>query len=91
MKKLILAAFAFAAFSSVAHAEDPAYTSDKSAWWVSAIFAAPVIGLDAIGRSIELSGKGHGVFDPLHSSTKGIVKHAALGACGAAVVVDPCK
>ena len=91
MKNLFAAAFAILFVSSTAHAAYPAYTKDKSAWWVSAIFLAPVAGLDAVGRAIEVTGKDKGAFVPLHKATKGIGKHAIEGICGAAVVVNPCK
>ena len=52
MKIAFAAAFAALFFSTSAFADsDPAYTKDKSAWWVSAIFVVPVIGLDVIGRA----------------------------------------
>ena len=82
MKNLIAAAFAIMFVSSAAHAAAPAYTKDKSAWWVSAIFLGPVAGLDAIGRAIEVAGKDQGAFEPLHRATAGIAKNAAEGPCG---------
>ena len=78
MKFAFAAAFAALFFSTSAFADsDPAYTKDKSAWWVSAIFVVPVIGLDVIGRAVELTGTDQGAFKPLHKSTGGIISHAA--------------
>lgn len=93
MKNLIAAAFALMFVATSAHAEDayPAYTKDKSAWWVSAIFLGPVVGLDAVGRAIEVTGKDNGAFKPLHKATIGIAKHAASGVCGAPAVGTVCK
>lgn len=92
MKNLFAAAFIVLFASTAAHAEAyPAYTKDKSAWWVSALFLVPVAGLDAIGRAADMTGKAGNTFAPLHKATKGIAKHAIEGICGAAVVVNPCK
>ena len=83
MNKFIVATIALIATASVAHADAyPAYTKDKSAWWVSAIFLGPVAGLDAVGRAIEVAGKDQGAFEPLHRATAGIAKNAAEGPCG---------
>lgn len=91
MKNLIAAAFAIMFVSSTAHAAAPAYTKDKSAWWVSAIFLVPVAGLDAVGRAVEVTGKDQGAFKPLHEATVGIAKHAASGPCGLPAVGSVCK
>jgi hypothetical protein len=93
MKLAFAAAFAALFFSTSAYADAyPAYTKDKSAWWVSAIFVVPVAGLDAVGRSFELTGKDQGAFKPLHKATAGIAKHALQPVCGAAPVgMNPCK
>lgn len=83
MNKFIVSTIALIATATVAHADAyPAYTKDKSAWWVSAMFLGPVVGLDAIGRAIEVTGKDQGVFEPLHRATAGIAKNAAEGPCG---------
>ena len=92
MKNLIRSAFAVMFLSTAAHADAyPAYTKDKSAWWVSAIFIGPVAGLDAVGRAIEVTGKDKGAFQPLHKATAGIAKNAAEGLCGAPAVGTVCK
>lgn len=93
MKNLIATAFALMFVSVAAHAEDayPAYTKDKSAWWVSAIFVAPVVGLDVVGRAIELTGKDEGAFQPLHKATGGIIQNAVSPVCGVPAVGTVCK
>jgi hypothetical protein len=93
MKTAFATAFAVLFLTATAHAEEayPAYTKDKSAWWVSAIFLGPVVGLDAVGRAIEVSGKDQGAFKPLHKATAGIAKSAAGGLCGAPAVGTICK
>lgn len=92
MNKFLLAISAIVLSASAAYADAyPAYTKDKSAWWVSSIFLAPVTGLDAIGHAIELSGKGQGVFEPLHKATEGIAKNAAEGPCTVPVYGKICK
>lgn len=93
MKNLIATAFAVLFVATAAHAEDayPAYTKDKDAWWVSAIFLVPVAGLDAVGRAIEVTGKDQGAFKPLHKATAGIAKNAASGPCGLPAVGTVCK
>lgn len=93
MKLAFAAAFAALFFSTSAYADAyPAYTKDKSAWWVSAIFVVPAAGLDAVGRAIELTGKDQEAFKPLHKATGGIVKHAAKPACGVSPIgMNLCK
>lgn len=92
MKNLIAVAFAVMFVSSTAHAAAyPAYTKDKSAWWVSVILLPPVLALDGVGRAIDQTGKSGGSMKPLNNATKGIAKHAFEGLCGSAVVVNPCK
>lgn len=93
MKNLIATAFAVLFLSTAAYAEDayPAYTKDKSAWWVSAIFLGPVVALDAVGRAIEVTGKDEGAFKPLHKATAGIAKNAVGGLCGVPAVGTVCK
>ena len=93
MKNTLATAFALLFISATAHAGEayPAYTKDKSAWWVSAIFLGPVAGLDAIGRAIEVTGKDSGAFQPLHKATAGIAKNAAEGPCGVPAVGSVCK
>lgn len=84
MKLTLATAISAIVLSTAAHAGEayPAYTKDKSAWWVSAIFLVPVAGLDAVGRAIEVTGKDKGAFEPLHRATVGIAKNAAEGPCG---------
>lgn len=93
MKNTLATAFALLFISATAHAGEayPAYTKDKSAWWVSAIFLGPVAGLDAVGRVIEVTGKDQGAFKPLRAATNGIAKHAASGPCGLPAVGAVCK
>ena len=93
MKNVIATAFAILFLTATAHAGDayPAYTKDKSAWWVSAIFLGPVVGLDAVGRAVEVTGKDKGAFQPLHKATVGVAKHAASGPCGLPAVGSVCK
>lgn len=93
MKTALATAFAILFFSATANAGTayPAYTKDKSAWWVSAIFLGPVAGLDAVGRAIEVTGKDQGAFKPLHKATAGIAKHAADPVCGVPAVGMVCK
>ncbi len=92
MKIAFAAAFAALFFSTSAFADaDPAYTKDKSAWWVSAIFVVPVVGFDVVGRAVELTGKDQGAFQPLHKSTGGIIKHAVSPVCGLPAVGMVCK
>lgn len=93
MKTAFATAFAILFLSTAANAGEayPAYTKDKSAWWVSAIFLGPVVGLDAVGRAIEVTGKDKGAFKPLHSATTGILKHSATPVCGVPAVGMVCK
>lgn len=93
MKLTLAAAISLIAISTAANAGEayPAYTKDKSAWWVSAMFLGPVVGLDAVGRTLSLSGKTGDTFKPLNAATKGIGKHALVGLCNSTVVVTPCK
>ena len=93
MKNTLATAFALLFISATAHAGEayPAYTKDKSAWWVSAIFLGPVTGLDAVGRAIEVTGKDQDAFKPLHKATAGIAKNAVGGLCGAPAVGTICK
>jgi len=93
MKIAIAAAMSALFLSTAAYAEEayPAYTKDKSAWWVSAIFLGPVVALDAVGRSVEVTGKDQGAFKPLRKATAGIAKHAASGPCGLPAVGTVCK
>jgi hypothetical protein len=92
MKFAFAAAFAALFFSTSALADsDPSYTKDKSAWWVSAIFVVPVVGLDVVGRAVELTGTDQGAFKPLHKSTGGIISHAATPVCGLPAVGMLCK
>lgn len=93
MKTALATAFTILFFSTAANAGTayPAYTKDKSAWWVSAIFLGPVVGLDAVGRTIEVTGKDQGAFKPLRAATSGIAKHAASGPCGLPAVGAACK
>lgn len=93
MKKIITAVAALFVISTAAYAEDayPAYTKDKSAWWVSTILLPPTLVLDGVGRAIEVSGKDQGAFKPLHRATEGIAKNALQGLCGAPAVGSVCK
>lgn len=93
MKTALYSAFAILFLTATANASTayPAYTKDKSAWWVSAIFLGPVSGLDAVGRAIEVTGKDQGAFEPLHRATAGIAKNAAEGPCGVPGVGSVCK
>jgi len=92
MKIAFAAAFAALFFSTSAFADaDPAYTKDKSAWWVSAIFVVPVVGLDIVGRAVELTGKDQGAFQPLHSAAGGMIKHTATPVCGLPAIGMVCK
>lgn len=93
MKTTFATAFAILFLSTAAHAGDayPAYTKDKSAWWVSAMFLGPVVGLDAVGRAVEVTGKDQGAFQPLHKATGGIIKHSATPVCGVPAVGMVCK
>lgn len=92
MKIAFAAAFAALFFSTSAFADTtPAYTKDKSAWWVSAIFVAPVVGLDVVGRAIEVTGKDQGAFQPLHSAAGGMIAHTATPVCGVPAVGMLCK
>lgn len=92
MNKFIVSTIALIATATVAHADAyPAYTKDKSAWWVSAMFLGPVVGLDAVGRAVEVTGKDQGAFQPLHKATGGIIKHAATPVCGVPAVGMVCK
>ena len=92
MNKFIVATIALIATASVAHADAyPAYTKDKDAWWVSALFLGPVTALDAVGRAIEVTGKDQGAFEPLHKATAGIAKNSAEGPCGLPAVGTVCK
>ena len=92
MKTVIATAFSILFLSTAAFADsDPAYTKDKSAWWVSAIFVVPVVGFDVVGRAVELTGTDQGAFKPLHKSTGGIISHAATPVCGLPAVGMICK
>lgn len=92
MKNLIATAFALMFLSTAAYADAyPAYTKDKSAWWVSVILLPPVVLLDTVGRAIELTGKDKGAFKPLHKATEGIAKNAAGGLCVVPAVGSSCK
>lgn len=93
MKTALYSAFAILFLTATANASTayPAYTKDKSAWWVSAIFLGPVVALDGVGRAVEVTGKDQGAFQPLHSATGGIIKHAATPACGLPAVRVICK
>lgn len=93
MKIAIAAGISALFLATAAHAEEayPAYTKDKDAWWVSALFLGPVTALDAVGRAIEVTGKDQGAFKPLHGATAGIVGHAASGPCGLPAVGSVCK
>ena len=93
MKLAIATAISALFISTAAFADEayPAYTKDKSAWWVSAIFLGPVAGLDAVGRAIEVTCKDSGAFQPLHKATAGIAKNAAEGPCGLPAVGSVCK
>lgn len=93
MKTALYSAFAILFLTATANASTayPAYTKDKSAWWVSAIFLGPVVALDGVGRAIEVTGKDQGAFKPLHEATKGIAKNAAGGICIVPAVGTICK
>lgn len=92
MKNLIAAAFALMFLTGAAHASSyPAYTKDKSAWWVSAMFLGPVLILDTAGRALEATGKASDSFNPLHAATAGIAKNAAGGLCVVPAVGTICK
>lgn len=92
MKIAFAAAFAALFFSTSAFADtDPAYTKDKSAWWVSAIFVVPVVGLDVVGRAVEVTGVDQGAFQPLHSSAGGMISHTATPVCGVPAIGMLCK
>lgn len=93
MKTAFATAFSILFLTATAHAGDayPAYTKDKSAWWVSAMFLGPVVGLDAVGRAVELTGKDQEAFKPLHKATVGIAKHAGTPVCGVPAVGTVCK
>lgn len=92
MKNLFAAAFIVLFASTAAHAEAyPAYTKDKSAWWVSAIFLGPVAAFDVVGRAADMTGKAGNTFQPLHKATKGIAKHTYEGVCGVPAVGTVCK
>ena len=69
MKIAIAAGISALFLATAAHAEDayPAYTKDKDAWWVSALFLAPVTALDAVGRAIEVTAR---IRVPLSPSTR---------------------
>lgn len=93
MKIAIAAGISALFLATAAHAEEayPAYTKDKDAWWVSALFLGPVTALDAVGRAIEVTGKDQGAFEPLHKATAGIAKNSAEGPCGLPAVGTVCK
>ena len=93
MKNIGLAIVALLFAATAAHADStyPAYTKDKSAWWVSTIFVAPVVGLDVVGRAIELTGTDKGAFKPLHKATGGIIQHAVTPVCGVPAIGMLCK
>jgi hypothetical protein len=58
---------------------------------VSAIFVVPVVGLDIVGRAIEVTGKDQGAFQPLHNSAGGIIQHTATPVCGLPAIGMVCK